>query len=40
MLTKFTEFTLDQIVKAALIIGQNEESLNLFVTPGLINKTT
>ena len=39
VLTKFTEFTSDQIVKPALIIGQNEESLNLFVTPGLINKT-
>jgi len=32
VLTKFTEFTSDQIVKAALMIGQNEERLNLFFT--------
>jgi len=32
VLAKFTEFTSDQIVKAALIIGQNEERLNLFFT--------
>ena len=32
MLTKFIEFTSDQIMKAALMIGQNEEMLNLFFT--------
>ena len=32
MLTKFIEFTSDQIMKAALMIGQNEERLNLFFT--------
>ena len=31
-LTKFTEFTSDQIVKAALMIGQNEKRMNLFFT--------
>ena len=32
VLTKFTEFTSDQIVKVALMISQNEERLNLFFT--------
>jgi len=32
VLTKFTEFTSDQIVKAALMIGQNEKRMNLFFT--------
>jgi ABC-type polar amino acid transport system ATPase subunit len=32
VLQKYTEFTHGEIVKAALIIGQNEAKLNLFFT--------